>query len=160
VSNRFCFKLIKLECVADYKASMHLVDSADQYLALYPLMRKTSMWPKKVFFCLMQCTLFNSYSLFQKSNREVRISELHENYILYLTTRKGNRFKAIFLHHQEVLPQLLVHDHHQCKPQTFLSPKETPQKILHSVDGMRKNSYFLKFQQSGVIVVPQEDVVC
>lgn len=42
VSKRF-YKLMKLECVVDYKASMRGVDSAHQYLSLYLLMRNTSM---------------------------------------------------------------------------------------------------------------------
>lgn len=33
VSNRF-YKLMKLGCVVDYKASMHGVDSANQHLSL------------------------------------------------------------------------------------------------------------------------------
>jgi hypothetical protein len=33
---------MKPECVGDYNAFMHGVDSADQYLALYSFMRKNS----------------------------------------------------------------------------------------------------------------------
>jgi hypothetical protein len=31
---------------------MHVVDTADQYLAYYPFIRKTVKWPKKVFLYL------------------------------------------------------------------------------------------------------------
>jgi hypothetical protein len=31
---------MKPECVADYNTFMHGVDNADQYLALYPFIRK------------------------------------------------------------------------------------------------------------------------
>ena len=43
---------------------MHGVDTADQYLAYHPFIRKTVKWPKKVF----QCCLFNSYVTFSKNN--------------------------------------------------------------------------------------------
>jgi len=40
----------------------------DQYLAHYPFTCKTVKWPKKVFFYLLQCCLFNSYVTFSKNN--------------------------------------------------------------------------------------------
>jgi hypothetical protein len=55
---------------------MHGVDIADQYLAYYPFIRKTVKWPKKVFFYLLQCALFNSYVVFTKSNPNSHISFL------------------------------------------------------------------------------------
>jgi len=54
----------KPKCVIDYNTHMHGVDTADQYLAYYPFIRKTVKWPKKVF----QCCLFNSYVTFSKNN--------------------------------------------------------------------------------------------
>jgi hypothetical protein len=54
----------KPKCVADYNTHMHGVDTADQYPAYYPFIRKTVNWPKKVFFYLLQCALFNSYVVF------------------------------------------------------------------------------------------------
>jgi hypothetical protein len=41
------------KCVADYSTHMHGIDTADQYLAYYPFIRRTVKWPKKVFsnFC-------------------------------------------------------------------------------------------------------------
>jgi len=58
----------KPKCVRDYNTHMHGVDTADQYLAYYPFIRKTVKWPKKVFFYLLQCCLFNSYVTFAKNN--------------------------------------------------------------------------------------------
>ena len=40
----------KPKCIIDYNTHMHSVDTADQYLAYYPFIRKTVKWPKKVFF--------------------------------------------------------------------------------------------------------------
>src|SRR5215469_15514917 len=49
----------KPKCFIDYNNhNMHGVDTADQYLAYYPFIRKTVKWPKKVFFFLLQCCLF------------------------------------------------------------------------------------------------------
>jgi len=56
------------KCIIDYNTHMHGVNTADQYLAYYPFIRKTVKWPKKVFFCLLQCCLFNSYVTFSKNN--------------------------------------------------------------------------------------------
>ena len=47
-----------------------------QYLAYYPFIRKTVKWPKKVFFYLLQCCLFNSYVTFSKDNPNSCISFL------------------------------------------------------------------------------------
>jgi hypothetical protein len=58
----------KPKCVADYNTHMRGVDTADQYLAYYSFIHKTVKWPKKVFFYLLQCALFNSYVVFTKSN--------------------------------------------------------------------------------------------
>ena len=53
----------KPRCVIDYNSHMHGVDTADQYLAYYPFIRKTVKWPKKVFFYLLQCCLFSTVML-------------------------------------------------------------------------------------------------
>ena len=58
----------KPKCIIDYNTYMHGVDTADQYLAYYPFIRKTVKWPKKVFFYLLQCCLFNIYITFSKNN--------------------------------------------------------------------------------------------
>ena len=56
------------KCIIDYNTHMHGVNTADQYLAYYPFIRKTVKWPKKVFFYLLQCCLCNSYVTFSKNN--------------------------------------------------------------------------------------------
>jgi len=66
----------KPKCVIDYKTHMCGVDTADQYLAHYPFIRKTVKWPKRVFFYLLQCCLFNSYVTFSKNNPNSRKSFL------------------------------------------------------------------------------------
>ena len=66
----------KLKCIIDYNTHMHGVDTADQYLAYYPFICTTVKWPKKVFFCLLQSCLFNSYVTFSKDNPNSRISFL------------------------------------------------------------------------------------
>ena len=66
----------KPKCVIDYNTHMHGVDTADQYLAYYPFIRKTVKWPKKVFFYLLQCCLSNSYVTFLKNNPNSRKSFL------------------------------------------------------------------------------------
>jgi len=66
----------KTKCVIDYNTHMHVVDTADQYLAHYPFIHKTVKWPKKVFFYLLQCCLFNSYVTFSKNNPNSRKSFL------------------------------------------------------------------------------------
>ena len=75
----------KPKCVADYNTHMHGVDTADQYLAYYPFIRKTVKWPKKVFFYLLQCALFNSYVVFTKSN-----PNSHKSFLDYLVDVSKN----------------------------------------------------------------------
>lgn len=76
VVNRYGCKKMKPECIVDYNKYMHGVDNADQYLALYPFIRKTVKWPKKLFFHILQCTLFNSFVLFCKSNPSKKLTFL------------------------------------------------------------------------------------
>jgi hypothetical protein len=59
---------MKPEYVDNYNTFIYGMASADQYLALYPFVRKTAKWPKKVLFCLPQCALFNFFQLYVKSN--------------------------------------------------------------------------------------------
>jgi hypothetical protein len=73
VSNKFGRKWMKPECVADCNTFMQEVDNAYQYLAFDPYMRKTDKWPKKGFFYLLHCALFNSFRAFVKSNQAVRV---------------------------------------------------------------------------------------
>lgn len=64
---KYGYRKIKPECTADYKKYMIGVDNADQYLALYPALRKTVKWLKKLLVHFLQCTLVNTFLLFCKS---------------------------------------------------------------------------------------------
>ena len=66
----------KPKCIIDYNTQMHGVDTADHYLAYYPFIRKTVKWSKKVFFCVFQCCLLNSYVTFSKNYLNSRKSFL------------------------------------------------------------------------------------
>jgi len=66
----------KPKCIIDYNTHVHGVDTVDQYLAYCPFIRKTVKWPKKVFFYLLQCCLFNRYVTFSKVNSNSCISFL------------------------------------------------------------------------------------
>jgi len=66
----------KPKCVIDYNTHIHGVNTAGQYLACYPFIRKTVTWPKKVFFYLLQCCLFSSYITFSKNDPNSRKSFL------------------------------------------------------------------------------------
>ncbi|PSN32578.1 hypothetical protein C0J52_21344 [Blattella germanica] len=60
---------LKPECIVRYNSHLHGVDMVDQYLVLYPFTRKAIKWPKKLFFYLIQCTLFNAFMLHKKRKR-------------------------------------------------------------------------------------------
>jgi hypothetical protein len=49
IPTKFGKKRMKPVCIEDYSQHMHGVDTADQYLASYPFIRKTYKWLKKVF---------------------------------------------------------------------------------------------------------------
>ena len=53
----------KPKCVIDYNTHMRGVDTADQYLAHYPFIRKTVKWPKKVFFSIFSNVAFSTVML-------------------------------------------------------------------------------------------------
>jgi hypothetical protein len=90
IPTNFGKKRMKPECIEDYNQHMHGVDTVDQYLALYPFTRKTCKWPKKMFLYLLQCTLFNSFRLFQKLNppKKNHISQFHADSVPKLSSRK------------------------------------------------------------------------
>jgi hypothetical protein len=54
-------------------------------IAYYPFIRKTVKWPKKVFFYLLQCAVFNSYIVFTKSN-----PNSHKSFLDYLVDVSEN----------------------------------------------------------------------
>jgi len=61
-----CVAKKKPKCIVDYNTHMHSVDTADQDLAYYQIIRKTVKWPKKVFFYLLQCCLSTVMLPFQR----------------------------------------------------------------------------------------------
>lgn len=63
--------LKKLLYTLKYKMFMKGVDRANQYLSYYYIIWKTVKWQKKVVFCLINCTLFNSFRVYQKLNPPV-----------------------------------------------------------------------------------------
>ncbi|PNF15658.1 hypothetical protein B7P43_G15595, partial [Cryptotermes secundus] len=56
-------------CISEYNMFMKGVDRADQLLAYYSLPRKTVKWMKKVALWLINCAIFNSFTVFKKVNR-------------------------------------------------------------------------------------------
>jgi hypothetical protein len=48
-------------CICQYNLFRKGVDTADQYLSYFSLLRKTVKWPKKVALWLINCALFNSF---------------------------------------------------------------------------------------------------
>ena len=96
---------------------MHGVDTADQYLIYYPFIRRTVKWPKKVFFYLLQCCLFNSYVTFSKNN-----SNSHKSFLDFMsdiTENLTHTSDAYHHHHLTSRKAQVEHLHllHQNVPQ-------------------------------------------
>jgi len=108
---------------------MHGVDTADQYLAYYPFIRKTVKWPKKIFFCLLQCCLFNSYVIFSKNN-----PNSSKSFLDFMSDNTQN------LIHQ----MLYYHRHHHLTSRKarvqhlYLLQKKVPQKMT-PLSGLMEN---------------------
>ena len=51
-----------------YNKFMKGVDSADQYLSYYSVLRKTVKWSKKVVLYLLHCALFNAFFVYRTLN--------------------------------------------------------------------------------------------
>ena len=62
--------LVKPKAVIDYNKGMGGVDRMDQQLASFPLMRRYVKAYKKIFFYLLDMTLYNSYVLYKKITRQ------------------------------------------------------------------------------------------
>jgi hypothetical protein len=60
-------------CISEYNMFIKGVDRADQYLAYYSLPRKTVKWTKKVALWLINCAIFNSFSVFKKLNASSKL---------------------------------------------------------------------------------------
>jgi hypothetical protein len=65
----FTESYLKSKCIIDYNMGMLGVDRQDQLLASYPVMRKFMKGYRKIFFYLCDMAFFNSYVLFNKSNK-------------------------------------------------------------------------------------------
>jgi hypothetical protein len=118
----------KPKCVAYYNTHMHGVETADQYLAYYPFIRKTVKWPKKVFFYLLQYALSNSYVVFTISN-----PNSHKSFLDYLVDVSEN-----LIHTTEDVstPSSSSSDESQDSSRT---PTPTPPKRAPRSDGELKN---------------------
>ena len=82
------FRKQKPTCIFQYMF-MKGVDRADQYLSYYSLLRKTVNWPKKVAFWLINCTLFNSFLIYQKLNPTSQMR--YKEFLLQVAKRLGYR---------------------------------------------------------------------
>jgi len=111
----------KLKCVIDYNTHMHSVDTADQYLAHYPFIRKTVKWSKKVFFCLHQCCLFNSYVTFSKNN-----PNSHKSFLGFMSDITANLIHQILYHHRHHLTSCKARVEHLHLLQQNVPQKMTP----------------------------------
>jgi len=123
----------KPRCVIDYNSHMHGVDTADQYLAYYPFIRKTIKWPKKVFFYLLQCCLFSSYVTFSKNN-----PNSHKSFLYFMSDITENLIDAS----DAVSSPSSSFDESQgsSKTPTPTPPKRAPKKDpLGRLDGKIKN---------------------
>jgi hypothetical protein len=108
---------------------MHGVDTADQYLAYYPFIRKTVKWPKKVFFYLLQCAVFNSYVVFTKSN-----PNSHKSFLDYLVDVSENLIHTA---------KMYQHHYHQTSRKTRAEclqqlHQNEPRKVTHMA-GLMEN---------------------
>jgi hypothetical protein len=105
---------------------VHGVDTADQYLAYYPFISKTVKWPKKAFFCLLQCAILNSYVVFTKSN-----PNSHKSFLDYLVDVSKN-----LIHTSEDVSTSSSESQNSSKTPTPTPPKSNPPGRL---DGKLKN---------------------
>lgn len=88
--------VLKPQVVLDYNRGMGGVDREDQQLASFPIMRRYAKGYKKIFFYIMDITVYNSYALFVKATGKR----------LHYTDWKVNLAEAIF--EETTLP--LYHD--------------------------------------------------
>jgi len=59
--------------VVQYNKFMKGVDRADQYLSLYSVLRKAVKWSKKVVLYLLNCALFNAFSVYRTLNTTKKV---------------------------------------------------------------------------------------
>ena len=137
----------KPKCVIDYNTHMHCFDTADQYLAHYPFTRKTVKWPKKVFFYLLQCCLFNSYVAFSKNN-----PNSCKSFLDFMSDITEN-----LIHTSDTVSSLSSSDESQGSSRisaptpTKRAPKNDP---LVSLDGKLKNHKLVHIPPTKMIKTP------
>ena len=74
-------QVLKPRCIIEYNQHMSEVDRLDQMISYYPFTRKTMKWPKKVFFYLLEISLYNSFVLYKAKNSQTKLTlrSFHSN---------------------------------------------------------------------------------
>ena len=67
-------QIMKPLCVMEYNQYMSGVDRLDQKISYYPFTRKTMKWPKKVFFYLLEVSLWNSFVIYKAKNPQAKLN--------------------------------------------------------------------------------------
>ena len=67
-------QIVKPLCITECNQYMSGVDRMDQMISYYPFTRKTIKWPKKVFFYLLEISLYNSFVIFKAKNCQTKLS--------------------------------------------------------------------------------------
>ena len=65
---------LKPQCIIEYNQYMSGVDRLDQMISYYSFTRKTMKWPKKVFFYLLEISLYNSFVLYKAKNSQTKLT--------------------------------------------------------------------------------------
>ena len=67
-------QIMKPLCIIEYNQYMSGVDRLDQMISYYPFTRKTMKWPKKVFFYLLEVSLWNSFVIYKAKNPQAKLN--------------------------------------------------------------------------------------
>ena len=67
-------EILKPLCITEYNLFMSGVDRLDQMVSYHLFMRKTYKWPKKVFYYLLEVSLWNSFVLYKEKNNQAKLS--------------------------------------------------------------------------------------
>jgi hypothetical protein len=81
---------MKPECIEDYNQHMQGVYTTNQYLALYPFIRKTCKWKKESVFLFVALHSIQIFLIVSKAKppEENHISQFHANSVPKLSSRK------------------------------------------------------------------------
>ena len=86
---------IKPLCVEDYNKNMSGIDRSDQMIAYYSTPRKTVRWYRKIFFHLIDLSIWNGFYIYQKVNGpNTRLLEFREKVIMSLIGEKTSRTES------------------------------------------------------------------